>query len=111
MAVGVSDGLVAHVSVELLAPVRHPLRERAGESVGLAACFAKIGGAAEDALGASSRNGVVVQHRKRPVEMAVSHGEVAQLLPCRHRSGKAAGEATAPSHAEGLHVDEGTDSA
>eukprot|EP01048_Picozoa_sp_COSAG05_P010565 COSAG05_NODE_938_length_6518_cov_21.709456_3_plen_153_part_00 len=106
VAVGVGDGLIFHIAVELLTPVRHPLREGAGESVPLAACSAKTGGAAEDAL----RHGAVVEHRQRPVELGVAHEEDLQLLPCRHRSGKAAVEAAVAKHVEGLHVHEGADS-
>jgi hypothetical protein len=106
VAVGVGDGLIFHIAVELLAPVRHPLREGAGESVPVAAWFAKKGGIAEGAR----RHGAVVEHRQRPVELGAAHEEDLQLLPCRHRSGKAAVEAAVAKHVEGLHVHEGADS-
>ncbi len=111
VSVGDRQEVSRHAAGELRAPLRHPLRQRARESVSQAACVVKQCGAAEDAIGpvrVGPRHGVVVEHRKCPVEVAVAHGEVLQLLPCRHRSGKAAGEVR-PCHVEGLHVDEGAD--
>eukprot|EP01051_Picozoa_sp_SAG22_P004472 SAG22_NODE_241_length_14126_cov_9.747202_8_plen_175_part_00 len=110
VTVGVGDGLIAHVAVELLAPVRHPLRERAGEFVPSAG--SEVGPAASaktDVADVAVRHGAIVEHRERPVEVGVAYGEVVQLLPCRYRSGKAAVEA-AVGHVEGLHVHEGADS-
>lgn len=72
VAVSDSDGLVAHVSIELRAPVRHPWRERAGENVVGETCPAALGGLT-DAAEVAVRHGAVVEHRKRRVELAVAH--------------------------------------
>ena len=77
MAVSDSDGLVAHVSIELRAPVRHPWRERAGENIFGETCPAALL-APPDAADVAVLHGAVVEHRKHRVEPAVTHTGVSK---------------------------------